>query len=98
MGKIMLTKDIARWYSDVKIIAKCNIFGGIIIMKHMRTLDGLARHYRRLDPETAITQHFIRKKVISGEIPCVRAGAKRLIAIEDVDEYIENSNSNRNEE
>ena len=65
-------------------------------MKHMRTLDGLARHYRRIDPETAITQHFLRKKVITGEIPCVRAGAKRLIAIEDVDDYIENSNSYRN--
>jgi len=59
-------------------------------MKHMRTLDGLARHYRRMDPDTAITQHFLRKKIIAGEIPCVRAGVKRLIAIEDVDEYMEN--------
>ena len=59
-------------------------------MKHMRTLDGLARHYRRTDPDTAITQHFLRKKVIAGEIPCVRAGVKRLIAIEDVDDYIKN--------
>jgi len=49
-----------------------------------------------IQPETAITQHFIRKKVISGEIPCVRAGAKRLIAIEDVDDYIETGNSFRN--
>ena len=50
----------------------------------------MARHYRQIDPETAITQHFIQKKVITGEIPCVKAGVKRLIAIEDVDEYIEN--------
>ena len=92
----MLTSYIAQWYISVAIIAMCNISGGIITMKHMRTLDGLARHYRRIDPETAITPHFIRKKVIAGEIPCVRAGAKRLIAIEDVDDYIENSNSSRN--
>jgi len=61
----------------------------------MRTLEALARHYRRIDPETAITQHFLRKRVISGEIPCVKAGVKRLIAIEDVDEYI-NDNSTHN--
>ena len=64
-------------------------------MKRMRTLEALARHYRRIDPETAITQHFLRKRVISGEIPCVKAGVKRLIAIEDVDEYI-NDNSTHN--
>jgi len=75
-------------------MTKRNNHGGTITMKHMRTLDALARHYRRIDPETAITQHFIRKKVISGEIPCVKAGVKRLIAIEDVDEYIEKDNAN----
>ena len=68
------------------------------MIKHMRTLDGLARHYRRIDPETAITQHFIRKKVITGEIPCVKAGVKRLIAIEGVDEYIKNDGADRQQE
>jgi len=72
--------------------------GGAKMIKHMRTLDGLARHYRRIDPETAITQHFIRKKVITGEIPCVKAGVKRLIAIEGVDEYIKNDGADRQQE
>jgi hypothetical protein len=79
----------------INSMTKCNTNGGAITMKRMRTLEALARHYRRIDPETAITQHFLRKRVISGEIPCVKAGVKRLIAIEDVDEYI-NDNSTHN--
>jgi len=54
----------------------------------MRTLTALVAHYKTIDENTAITAHFLRKKVLSGEIPCVTAGSKRLIAIEAVDAYL----------
>jgi hypothetical protein len=57
-------------------------------MLHMRTLAQLADHYRRQDPETAVTPYFLRHKALSGEIPSVMAGSKRLVAIEAVDEYL----------
>jgi len=57
-------------------------------VKRMRTLSGLAAHYKALDKDTAITQHFLRQKVLSGEIPSIMAGNKRLIAIEDVDDFL----------
>ena len=56
--------------------------------RRMRTLAALAEHYREIDEHTAITAHFLRQKVLAGEIPCVRAGNKRLIAIEDVDAFL----------
>ena len=54
----------------------------------MRTIGALASHYKSLDEHTAITAHFLRTKVLSGEIPHVCAGSKRLIAIEAVDAYL----------
>ena len=54
----------------------------------MRTLTALAAHYKAVDSDTAVTSHFLRRKVLTGEIPCVRAGNKRLVAIEDVDAFL----------
>ena len=58
------------------------------VAPRMRTIGALARHYKALDDSTAITAHFLRSKILGGEIPHVRAGQKRLIAIEDVDAYL----------
>ena len=57
-------------------------------MNRMRTINGLASHYKNLDANTAVTAYFLRQKILAGEIPCVKAGNKRLIAIEAVDAYL----------
>ena len=57
-------------------------------MRRMRTIGALADHYRALDPGTAVTACFIRSAALSGAIPCVFAGKKRLIAIEDFDAFL----------
>jgi len=54
----------------------------------MRTITALAAHYKELDPDSAITAHFLRARVLGGEIPCVRAGTKRLVSIEAVDRFL----------
>jgi len=59
----------------------------------MRTISQLAAHYKALDADTAVTAHFIRAKVLTGEIPCIQAGKKRLIAIEKVDAYLAGESS-----
>ena len=58
------------------------------VKRRMRTIKQLAEHYQSNDPDTAITVHFIRQLVLSGCLPCVYAGVKRLIAIEDMDEFL----------
>jgi hypothetical protein len=60
-------------------------------VRRMRTLSGLAAHYRKQDPDTAITEHFLRQKILAGEIPFTWAGNKRLLAIEDVDAILSNT-------
>jgi len=54
----------------------------------MRTLDTLAAHYKKIDPDTAITKHFLRAAVLAGHIRSTKAGNKRLVAIEDADDYL----------
>ena len=59
----------------------------------MRTLKGLAAHYKRLDNETALTEHFWRSQILAGRIPFKRAGNKRLIRIEDTDAFLSTANT-----
>lgn len=54
----------------------------------MRTIGALAAHYKALDEDTAVTAYFLRTKVLTGEIPHVCAGSKRLISIEAVDAFL----------
>lgn len=49
-------------------------------MLRMQTIAECARLIRESDPGTAITQNAIRTKVLTGEIPHVQVGRKRLQA------------------
>ena len=58
-------------------------------MRRMRTLPQAAAWAKETDPETALTFSALRRLVLSGEIPHVRVGTKRLIALEDLETYLE---------
>ena len=51
----------------------------------MRTIDQVIEHVRAADPETALTKSALRRKVISGEVPSVKAGKKYLIDLDRLD-------------
>lgn len=55
----------------------------------LRTVDAAYKEILEEDPNTAITKNFIRTGVITGRIPCVRAGKKYLFRVEDLYQYIE---------
>ena len=57
-------------------------------MKRMRTIGALATHYKSMDPDTAITAHFIRDSILKNKVPFTTAGSKRLIAVEDFDAFL----------
>lgn len=57
-------------------------------MRRMRTIPQAAAWAREADPCTALTQTAIRRLVLSGEIPHVPVGSKRLVALEDVEAYL----------
>ena len=58
-------------------------------MRRMRTIGEAAAWAKEVDPETALSFTGLRRLVLAGEIPCVRLGRKRLIALEDLEAYLE---------
>ena len=54
----------------------------------MRTLDDCFKEIKSLDPHTAISKYFIRQLALSGKIPCIKSGSKRLINLDALIEYI----------
>lgn len=58
-------------------------------MRHMRTLSQAAAWAKETDPDTALTFSALRRMVLAGEIPHVAVGTKRLIALEDLEDYLE---------
>ena len=54
----------------------------------MRTLPEIVREIKEKDPGTALTYCSLRCKVLTGEIPCVQAGRKRLIDLDRLEEYL----------
>ena len=57
-------------------------------MPRMRTVAEAAAELKRADPNTTITPYAIRKLVLSGEIPNIKAGKKRLINMDILERYL----------
>ena len=51
----------------------------------MRTIDQAVAYIRAADPETALTKTALRRKVLSGAVPSIRAGKKYLIDLDRLD-------------
>lgn len=54
----------------------------------MRTLTETMSYIRKQDPETCITPYALRRMVKSGEVPSFRSGAKYLINIDTLENYL----------
>lgn len=62
-------------------------------MRRMRTIPQAAAWAKESDPQTALTYTALRRLVLTGEIAHVRVGSKRLIALEDLEAYLERGGS-----
>ena len=60
----------------------------------MRTIDQTAAYIREIDPNTALTKTALRRLIVSGKIPSKKIGAKYLVCIESVTEYLTGSANN----
>lgn len=54
----------------------------------MRTPAKIVAELKALDPDTEVTEHYIRQIVKSGAVPVVWAGSKALINLDDVLELL----------
>ncbi len=57
-------------------------------LARMRTLDECYTEIKRMDENTAISKYYIRQLALSGKIPVVMCGRKRLINLDGLIEYI----------
>ena len=57
-------------------------------MARMRTIPEAIRHFKTVDPNTALTQHAIRQMVLTSRIPHVSVGAKRLIDVDLLERFL----------
>ncbi len=58
-------------------------------LPRMRTLDECYRELKLLDPNTAVSKYFVRRLAVSGAIPTVKCGCKRLINLDGLIEYLQ---------
>lgn len=61
--------------------------------RRMRTIRALHAEIVANDPNTCITQWFIREAVLSGRVPCVRAGNKYLIDADKFNDFLAGGDS-----
>lgn len=57
-------------------------------MQKIRTIRKAAAEIKKEDPDTAITEYFIRQLVNTGEIPSMKAKSKSMINMQDLYDYI----------
>ena len=57
-------------------------------MPKIRTLTEAYDYIQKMDSETAITPNALRRMVVSGNIPCIKAGKKYLIDLDVLFEYL----------
>ena len=57
-------------------------------MLHLRSARAAAEHYKSQDPDSCISETYIRYLIDNGEIPVVQSGVKKMISLEALDAYL----------
>lgn len=57
-------------------------------LPRMRTAEGVLRELRAFDPNTEISLHFVRKLILSGKLPVVCAGCRKMVDVDRVLDYL----------
>lgn len=57
-------------------------------MPRMRTIEQAASELKATDPCTALTKNALRQLVLSGTVPSVTIGNKRLICMEQLEKFL----------
>lgn len=63
-------------------------------MPKMRTIKNAIKEIQSTDPQTAFTEHALRRAVITGAIPSVKAGTRYLVDLDCLERYLGNETSN----
>lgn len=64
-------------------------------MVRMRLMKEAYKEIKEKDPDSAISFNYIRKLIVSGEIPSRRAGKRYLVNMDILENYLENSSEDQ---
>lgn len=54
----------------------------------MRTAEGALAVIKEGDPGSAVTLRFIRRLIVTGAVPCVPVGRKKLVDVDRLMDYL----------
>ncbi len=57
-------------------------------LPRMRGIKQAIKELKQLDADTALTEHALRRLILSNKIPSVRCGAKYLVNMDVLTEYL----------
>ena len=57
-------------------------------MAKLRTIKQIYSEIRRADPDSCISESFIRKAVKNGDIKAIKVGKRSYLSLEAVEQYI----------
>ena len=60
-------------------------------MARFRTIRGALGYIRGIDPDTAITEHYLRQLVLNEVINCKKSGSRYLIDLDDLIRFLTNN-------
>ena len=78
---LSITKDKEKIIMTTEINTNRNI-------PRMRTVHEAAQEMKRLDANTAVTEYHIRRLVLDGVLPKIKAGKKYLINLDSLLDYL----------
>lgn len=58
-------------------------------MQRVRAARAIAEHFKKLDPDTMVTETMIRRLMDNGDLPVFKNGVKKLTSIEAVEAYLD---------
>ncbi len=59
------------------------------MLPRMRTIKEAVAEFKAIDPATAINETYLRRLILSGQVPHVKAGNKYLLNMEVLSVYLE---------
>lgn len=64
-------------------------------MKKLRTITQAAREIKAKDKQSALSLTLLKGLVDDGIIPCVQLGKRKMVAMEDIEDYVSGNSANK---
>lgn len=87
---VNLLRSFIQVYLTQKDAPRAEAVNHMNVAPRMRTAKEAVEEIRKTDPNTGITEYYVKQLALSGVIPSVMAGSKRLINLDALFEYLQN--------